>query len=42
MTNSKIRNFFETLRSINKEDALLPFIYVKIKRGHCTADRPYT
>ena len=24
MTNSKIRNFFETLRSI-KEDALLPF-----------------
>ena len=27
MTNSKIRNFFETLRSI-KEDALLPYIHL--------------
>ena len=28
MTNSKIRNFFETLRSI-KEDVLLPYMYLK-------------
>ena len=27
MTNSKIRNFFETLRSI-KEDALLPYVFI--------------
>ena len=27
MTNSKIRNFFETLRSI-KEDALLPYEFI--------------
>ena len=31
MTNSKIRNFFETLRSI-KEEALLPYSRVPNKR----------
>ena len=32
MTNSKIRNFFETLRSI-KEDALLPYVYIHLSEN---------
>ena len=41
MTNSKIRNLFERLRSI-KEDALLPYVFIEavVKNMFVSGFRP--